>query len=308
MRWCCCLGALSLCCRFSCRHRPAGRCPDAARPAVRGVRRGAVPQAQPVDRPHHGARLPAAGARAGRGQGGIAGRQRGADAARQAHLPQRPALRDAFRLPARCPAPAALLLRPAGIGDTRRADAGDPRRSARARAADRRHADPAARPGALERARAGAPGLAGKRRPAARAGARRRRPPAAAAVRRRAAHPGGPHAGAGTHPRAARADDGQGGAADVRRAVRQPRGRAGGGHRRLGTAPGLGRDGRLPRALRPSRMDRHGQRSFLAARSDVARPGHRPAGRRHRRSACPMAAPRGRMARSSTRRPRDPSP
>ena len=133
-------------------HRPAGGRPDAARPAMRGVRRGPVPQAQPVDRSRHGARLPAAGARTGRGQGGIAGRQRGADLARQAHLSQRPALRDAFRLPARRPAPAALLLRPAGIGDARRPDARHPRRNACARAADRRHADLAARPGALGRA------------------------------------------------------------------------------------------------------------------------------------------------------------
>ena len=117
------------------------------------------------------------------------------------HLSPGPALRDAFRLPARCPAPAALLLRPAGIGDTRRSDAGDPRRTP-ARTADRRHADPAARPGTLERARAGAPGLAGKRRPAAGL-VRDMRPSAAAAVRWRAAHPGGPHAGAGTHPRCA---------------------------------------------------------------------------------------------------------
>ena len=69
---------------------PCRRRADAARPAVRGVRRSPVPQAQPVDRSHHGARLPAAGARTGRGQGGIAGRQRGADAARQATFRQGP--------------------------------------------------------------------------------------------------------------------------------------------------------------------------------------------------------------------------
>ena len=242
--------------RRACRPGPRRSSPSSAR---RSARRSIASSAR-RSIAGHGAGIPAAGARADRGQGRGAGRQRGADAARQAHLPQRPAVRDAVRLPARRPAPAALLLRPAGTGDTRGAR----------------------RPSTRGGAPAPPPPTDTPTLPLGQASAVSEppRPPLpASAVRLRGLvrDLGGrlqflPCDGAPLTLEDRTPEQ------ELGRALREltagKEGRPmfvelygsrevglGGGHRRAGTAPGGGRDGGLPRAFRPSRMDRHGQRA-----------------------------------------------